>query len=455
MKALLWILPFFLFYGPAMQAQEKKIKCDEAFNAFEQQVNAEDFDAAYKAMPELRTSCRGFNENIYRYGELIIKHKLERASAEEDKVLLNDLSALYTEYNKYYPKSDASIKKATLLYRNKLASDDEVYALLNAAFTHNKDAFTDPDAIEAYFILYLDKFKQGNDAITAYNLAEKYSAVSAQVRLASAKIKKQVEELLKKQASEQLSGGEKMALNNSQAVIETLAAVEENIEILALKYLNCKTLEEYYTANYDSNAENMAWLNAMVNTLVNTKCFTSDVAAKGASALHLLQPTSESAFNIAAIALRNNDSKKAIAYFEEAAELEPNQQKKADLYYRAASASRSFDRAASKKYALLAAQYNPANGKPYIFLAELYTSASADCDITPFEQKALMWLAIDTLKKAETAEAKFKPTVASMVKSYSERLPSKQEVKEAGRRKGDKITYGCWINETVIIPNLK
>lgn len=455
MKALFKILPVFLLFGLALQAQDKKIKCEEAFKAFEEKVNTGDFDAAHKAMPELRLSCRGFNEDLYKYGELVLKTRLESARTEEAKLLLNDLVALYTEYYKYYPKSDAPIKKAMLLHRNKLASNEEVFALLDAAFNNNNnEAFTGHDAIETYYLLYLDKFKAGDGTITADSLVEKYGAVSAQARMASGKIKKQVDELVQKQKLQPLTSTEILNLNDFKAAIESLAAVNENIDVLTLQYLNCGKLEEYYAANYERNAQDVIWLDALVNTLVKNKCYKSEVVKKSALALHQLEPTPGSAFNLALIAQGNNDSKEAGTYLEEAAQLEHDPKKKADLYYRVASSLRASDRAAAKKYALLSANLDPAFGKPYLFLAELYASASADCHITPFEQKALMWLAIETLKKAETAEARYKPTVASMVKSYSERLPSKQDIKGAGKRKGDKITYGCWINETVTIPNL-
>jgi hypothetical protein len=362
---------------------------------------------------------------------------------------------VYTEYNKYYPKSEATVKKAMLLYQNKLASDEEVYALLDTAFTNNNEFFTDYNAIETYFVLYVNKYKEGKENISADSFVEKYGAVSAQARKAAESIKQQMQALLKKQEADPLTNNEKLLLINYETAVETLGAVGENIDGLASKHLSCKKLEDYYTKEFEANASNTSWLEAMVNTMLNNRCSNAAILEQGAVALHKLQPTTESAFNLGAVYQKKNDIKKAVAYFEESAQLETNQKKKADLYYRIASVFRGSDRAAAKKYALMAAQHNPTAGRPYILLAELYSSASKECGLTPFEQKALLWLAIDTVKKAEAAEAKYKPTVASMIKSYTERLPSKEEIKGAGKRKGDKITYGCWINETVTIPNLK
>lgn len=454
MKAIFRFLPVVLLVTLSIQAQEK-IKCEDSFRAFEEKVNAGDYSSAYAAMPELRKSCRGYNENLYRYSETILKAKLDASSAEEKKLLLNDLTALYTEYEKFYPKSDAVVKKAVLLYQNKLADDAEVYNLLDKSFAGNKQYFTDHDALEAYWVLYLDRFKQGTDTISADGLVEKYAAVSGQIRVASNKFEARAQELLKQQqAGEILSTTDKMELADSQAAIQALEVVSENIDILASRHLSCTSLEKYYSKNYEFNAADVAWLKAMINTLTANKCHKAAVLEKGASELYKLSPGVESAFIVGTIYQRKNEVKKAALYFEEAAQLEANQAKKADIYYRIASVYRSTDKAAAKKYALMAARHNPSSGKPYIFLAELYSSATKECGLSDFDRKALVWLSIETVKKAETAEAKYKPTVASMIKNYSERLPSKEEVKKAGRRKGDKITYGCWINETVTIPNL-
>lgn len=455
MKALQRLIVLSVSLWGLTASAQQKFKCQEAFTAFEVKVNAGDFPGAFSVLPELRKNCRGFNEKLYIYGETLFKSELETANAEEKKVLINDLSALYSEYDKYYPQSEAAVKKAMLLHENKLAKDEEVFAMLDAAFASKRAFFNDPNALEAYFLLYQNKFLNNKEAISVDQFVEKYADVSAQIRSASAQRAKQREELLNKQETQALTGAEKLFLSTSEATIETLAAVGENTDMLASKHMNCNNLEAYFDKHYEANKADTGWLEAMVNSLLDNKCYTSSVLLKGATALHQAHPTTQSAFNLGSIALRKNDIKGAVTYYEESAQLEPNQKKKADLYYRIASVFRNSDKAAAKKYVLQAAQLNPAAGKPFIFLAELYSSASKECGLSPFEQKALTWLAIETLKKAEAAESKYKPTVASMIEGYNKRLPSKEEISGAGKRRGDKITYGCWINETVTIPNNK
>mgnify|MGYP006210048081 CR=1 FL=1 len=86
--------------------------------------------------------------------------------------------------------------------------------------------------------------------------------------------------------------------------------------------------------------------------------------------------------------------------------------RKAAIYYEIASAFRNLDKAESKKYALRSAELNPKSGKPYLLLAEMYSSGTKECGANDFERKALVWLAMDAAKKAENAEPKYKATVA-------------------------------------------
>jgi len=455
MKAKQYIVVVLLGVLCATVSAQGKFKCQEAFTNFEAKVDAGDYATAYNVLAELRKNCRGFNQKLYTYGEIIFKHKIENAAPEEKKLLINDLSALYIESDKYYPQSDAALKNAMLLYDNKIISEQEVYTMLDAAFISKREFFLDPHALETYFLLYLKKYKEDQQKISPEQFIEKYGAVSAQVRSASNNVANLKEAILKKQEAQPLTNFEKTSLNSYNESIETLAAVGENIDILTSKLVNCDDLAKYYEKNYEAQLHDKGWLDAMVNSLINNKCYKAPVLLKGAQALHAANPTSQSAFNLAIIAQRNNDNKGAAAYYEESAQREPNQLKKADLYYRIASVVRSTDRGAAKKHALQSANLNPASGKPYIFLAELYSSASKECGLSPFEQKALIWLSIETIKKAEVAETKYKPTVAAMIEGYNKRLPSKEEIAGAGKRKGDKITYSCWINETVIIPNNK
>ncbi|WP_294818403.1 hypothetical protein [uncultured Flavobacterium sp.] len=430
-------------------------KCEAAFRVFEQAVSALNYDEAYAQMPDLRKKCPEYSDRLYVFGQKVLEYKIETAPATPEKQKhIDDLAGLYTEYARYFPKNDGAVKKALLQKEHKFATDDEVYKLLDAAFAGNKDAFTDYNAIEAYFNLYLKQYDSGNKGITQEQFIEKYGAIAAQVAFAKTRITAQKEALIKKQETEKLSAAELRLIADAAVTTDALDAVADNMARQSSRYFTCDKLEAYYEKNYEKNKNDFAWLEGMATGMYSNKCYNSAVLYKGALAIHNAKPSAQTAYMVGNIELKRRNPKQAIVYFEQSATLESSIDKKAGLYYDIASIFRNSDKAKAKEFALKAVAANALFGKPYILLAEMYTSAGKECGLSEFERKALNWLAIETIKKAEAAEPRYKTTVASMIKNFEKGRPTKDEAKTAKKKKGDTIKYGCWINESVTVPTL-
>ena len=251
-----------------------------------------------------------------------------------------------------------------------------------------------------------------------------------------------------------LTDEEKQAVADADPAIDALDAVSDNINIMASKHFSCEILSEYYGKIYNDHKNDAEWLGAVVDVMYENKCYDNEVLYTIANAAHKIHPTAQSTYRLGKIELRRGNVKEAITYFEKLAEMETQKNQQAELYYEIASIYRNIDKATTKKYALKAAEANPEFGKPYLMLAEMYSSVTGECGLNDFQRKALLFLSIETVKKAETADPKYKPTVAALVERYSKELPTKSEAKDAGYRKGDEVVYGCWINETVKLPKL-
>jgi tetratricopeptide (TPR) repeat protein len=274
------------------------------------------------------------------------------------------------------------------------------------------------------------------------------------VAYAQSKVTADKNAVLEKQQTQTLTDADRLILANAEPTLHSLEAVSDNITILSKNYLSCEKMENYYSNNYEAHKTDVAWLEAMISALYDKKCYNSLVLNKGALALNALKPTKQTAHQLGMLALKKGNTKDAVKYFDQSASLETTPDKKGDIYYEIASAYKNVDRAEAKKYALKAVELNPKSGKPYLMLAEMYNSVGKECELNDFDRKALIWLAIDTAKKAEMAEPKYKATVAALMVAYNKKKPTKDQAKAAGKKKGDTITYGCWINETVTVPNL-
>jgi hypothetical protein len=440
----------------ALTAHAQTFKCEGGFKALEDKIKAKSYDDAVTLLPALIKNCPKYNANLYVYGEDALKYKLLHTRTEEEKKkLTQDLLSLYDAQEKNYPKTGAAVKKAMLLNDRKFGTDAEVYKLLDAAFTTAPATFTDYTSLQLYFNQYLKAYETGTTGITQEQFIQRFAEVASQIAMVKSIITDKREFINKKLQSETLTADEKQYLNSTSNTEKTLDAVARNMTKAASKYLNCEKLEQYYAANFEANKLNAGWLQGMVNVFYGNKCYRSDVLYNGSLALSQLKPGYESAYQLGYLSQKRNNIPDAIKYYDQAAELQLQPEQKANLYNDIASLYRISDKGESKKYALKSASANPKSGKPYVLLAGLYTSVSKECSVNEFERKALYFLAIETLKKAEAAEPKTAASVAALTTEYSKNLPTKKEAKAAKKGKGDVITYGCWINESVTLPQLK
>lgn len=444
---------FVCAFGLTLQAQVA-YKCEDNFKVFEGKVVTQEYSEAYAFLPELRKSCPKINSKLYSYGEKILNYLIEVApTAEERLVAVDDLVKLYGEQEKNFPGTGGDIKKTQLQLENTLISEKDAFKALDLSFTKNRQAFTDFNALETYFNLFLKEYKSGK-GITDEQYIEKFGEITGQIVYAQNKLAADKEALMLKKETEILTDEEKQFLADSKSNYDAFDAVSDNISVASRDYLSCDKMEAYYSSRFEENKTNIVWLEAMVSALYGKKCYNSLVMNKGAIAINTLKPTKESAYRLGYLSLKKNNNADAVKYLEQAASLEMVPEKRGDIYYEIASAFNYSDKAEAKKYALKAAEFNTKSGKPYLLLAEMYGTVAKECEMTDFDRKALGWLAIDAVKKAEKAEPKYKATAAKLVERYAAKLPTKADAKAAGKRKGDTVTYGCWINEKITVPNL-
>jgi hypothetical protein len=450
---ILWVLFIgVLSLGAAAQVAPK---CEDSFKVFEGRYFTKEYNDAYSLLADLRKRCPKVNENLYNYGETVLKYKIEVATLpEEKKTFIEDLVALYNEQAINYPSSGADVKKIQLQLDNKLITNAGAYKAFNAAFARNRQSFTDYNALLSYYNLFLEEYKAGK-GISDDQYFEKYGEITSQVIFAQDKISKERDALVKKQETNMLTDQDRQFIADAEPNIDGLESVSEVIASQSKEYVTCDKMNAYYDKTFDSRKTDYIWVESMVTALYSKKCFKSAVLKKGAVILHEKKPAKESAYRLGVIALKNGDAKEGVKYFEQAADLETDQVKKAKLYFEIATAAQNSDKALSKKYILKTVEANPKMGQPYLLLAEMYANVSpkSDCKFTDFDRKVLNFLAIDTAKKAEV-EPKYKKASDDAIAKYKKKLPTKEEAKVLGKKKGDSITFGCWINETVTLPNL-
>jgi len=438
----------------ALTSHAQDFNCADNVKVLEAKVNDANWDEAALVLTDLRTKCPKSDIKVYTYGEKVLKYKIDTAQPDDKKALIQDLVLLYSQQENNFATTGGVIKKALLLRSKGLAKDDEVYKMLDAAFVTDKHSFTDYNALMLYFNLYFAKYEAKDKAINQEQFIQKFADIVSEAVYAKSTVTQKREALRVKQETKPLTIEDKQYLADTKNTEKALGNISTNMFRQASKYFDCAKLETFYSNNFEKNKEDIAWLQGMTKVLYDNKCFTSATLFNGALAVNKAKPTYDSAMMLGYISQKKNDTKQALVYYEQAANLQPDPAKKAETYITIATSYQNIDSAEAKKFAQKAIAADAKSGEAYLLLGNMYIGASG-CDLSDFDKKALLWLAEDMFKKAETVEPRFKATVAALNKQNAAKLLTKADLKAAKKSSGDTIKYGCWINETVTIPKVK
>ncbi len=191
-------------------------KCEDNFKVFEGRYLIKEYNDAYKLLSELRVKCPKVNENLYVYGEAILKYEIEVAQTPEDrKAMVEDLVALYNEQFVNFPSSGADVKKMQLQLDNKLITNTEAYKAFDTSFNKNRQSFLDFNSLLSYFYMVFDDFKSGK-GMTDEQYFEKYGEISTQVAFAKNKIIEDKKALLKKKETNTLTDTETQYISDAE-----------------------------------------------------------------------------------------------------------------------------------------------------------------------------------------------------------------------------------------------
>ena len=143
--------------------------------------------------------------------------------------------------------------------------------------------------------------------------------------------------------------------------------------------------------------------------------------------------------------VRNGDFETAIKYFDEAVELAPDNQKKAEIYYEMAQQyNKKGQKSSARLYAQKAVGADGSFTKAYRMIGDLYFNSFNDCkqEVSKVDDRAVYLAAYDMYQKAGSAK---------MMKAAEAQFPSIGEIFELNRQEGETITVGCWINVTTTL----
>lgn len=432
-------------------AQEEN-PCYTTLSLFIEPAKAKSYDEAFTHYDKVVTECPTFSLATYQYGVKMFKYFIKKG----DQSKVDNLIKAYEAQLKLFPsktkvgKTLSSI--AQVKYDNNIGTKLEQFNAFNEAFNKDEVTFTSPKSLYTYFSLAKDLFDGGQKDIQ--EVFDLYDTVTAKIEKEEIKLAKIFTELLNKQeAGETLTKKEEKKLKLSETNLKAYGTIKGSVDGKLGKIADCPNLIPLYEKDFEAKKNDVNWLKRAAGRL-NSKDCNTPLFFKMVQQLHNLEPSAKSAFYLGRLADKEGNSSAALDYYNQAAELEVNATDKAKYYfYIAENFKKKGSFAKARTYYRKALENKPSYGRCYLRIASMYAQSSNSCGTTPFQKRAVNWLAAQMADKAARVDASIASNAKAAASSYRQRAPSKSDIFSADMA-GKTVTFNCWIGGSVRVPNL-
>jgi len=455
--------------------EEDSLKCLEEVNSFRIFYNNKQYADALTPWHYVVNNCPCAWDGVYAYAQTMFDNliKAEKDSAKRE-ALIDDLINSYKDRHLYFPNkytegnglgfmafNTARYKMKEYAATKNYAAIEDVYNMFVRSVELEKDK-TQPNIWDSYFKLAETMTQIKKDTtiiIDAYERATDYidvAIVNAFIKyektlpyfgnLDSAFTSGQIDKMEYDKRMNRLADDTARQMKLVNNYRKTLS----NIEGKFLPYAPCNVLEQVYTKKFDQNKNNMKVLKKMVLTMSKVNCVTTPVFKDALEIVHTAEPNAQSAYFMGNLSLRNNETGKAIEYFNEAISLFETQEQKVDCYYMLALAYQLEQKySEARNAALQAIKIHPNCGKAYILIGDLYSNSGNRCGGDDFLPRCYNWAAADKYAKAAAVD----PSCADDANAKRAKLsfPSQQDLFVRGLQKGQSFHVGCWIQENTTV----
>jgi tetratricopeptide (TPR) repeat protein len=236
---------------------------------------------------------------------------------------------------------------------------------------------------------------------------------------------------------------------------------KKNIRSMFEPYATCESLAQVFGPRFDANPEDVELLQRITEMLENAGCTNDELFYHATLQLHNIHPDAESAFLMGRLENTRENYRRAIEFFQEAADLytEEGVAQNKDRIFRAywlmAEISyRQFrELPQARDYARQAHQTIPDDGRPLILIGEMYAASASECGDDDVSKKAAYWVAVDKFIEAQNvaSDEMIKERAEQMAETYRLYFPNNEEIFFHGYTEGETFRVECWINRTTSI----
>ncbi len=420
-------------------------------------AKAKNYDAAYPKIQQLREECPTYSVVTYQYGERILKDRLSKASEAEKKEIAQDLINLYRERLEHFPaktdEGEIKIDIAQATYDNGIGTKQEQFEAFDKAWNEGKENFTSAKSLYTYFSLMVDLQDEGKKDLQ--DVFDLYDEVYTKLEEEENKMAEGLANLIEKQESgEDLTSKEESRINAYETNLGVYNKVKSSVDAKLGQRADCDNLIPLYRKDFEQRKDDVEWLRNANARLSMKDCTEDPLFVEVSEALHELEPSANSAYSLGQLAESRGDRAKALEYYNQAAQLQDDPSAKARIYYRIAGNYKERGQfGQAKTYYNRALQARPSMGRAYLQIANMVANSANNCGETTFEKRAVYWLAAEYAARAGRVDPSISSTANETAAAYRGRAPQRADIFQEDMQ-GKTINIGCWIGESVRVPNL-
>lgn len=449
MKKTLVLVLFLLIASPMVFAQANQ-DCSIKYNLFKGDYKAKKYDAAFDNWMWCMDNCPSLSINIYKYGIKIAEYKLKNANEADKKTAADLVMRVFNQRLKYYPtKNKARVYNDIATFKASQGnSDTEVYSWLEKAFKEDPTALSGKNMYR-YFDIVLSKNKDTNPQLVfdtydqvAEGVDKKFSEYSKKINAINAK------------DSTQLNSKDIRHKKIYQQILTVLAQVEGGLDAKLASISTCENLIPLNKKYFEEKKNDKVWLKRAVSRMYSKECTDDPFYDTLVEQFVAADPSPQASVFYAGILMKKGQSTKAMDYFKQAIDQETDPYKKAqDLLRVAQILSKKGRKGEARSNCYKALKYAPTMGNAYLLISGLYASSANACGTDVVSKRMVYVAALNMARKAKSVDPSIGSKANKYIRAYSKNLPTKKDLFVAGVKPGSTHRIGCWIQETVRVPN--
>ena len=430
MKRLLFSLIALLVIGVAYGQSEDdwnwpedKAPAEEKYVLYKDALRQDNYKAAKKPHNWLMKNVPDLHNSLYIDGIKIYEGLAEAENDPERKVELQDSTLeMYDLRIKHFNDEDVLTRKAYTAYKYYKSTQskyDELYDIFSSAFEENGD-----DVEKVYYIIvpYMDvvrRHKLSGGDVSDEEVLQIYDHLSS---------------LLNKMESQEVKA-------------ERVPTYRDNIDKLltATVDVDCQFIEDNMWPKLEADPSNTNLAKKMMSLMYAGECTDTDVFLQTVEKLYNAEKNYSLAYILGIKNLQRENNDVAEEYLTQAIDLTEDNTKKAEIYMKLGDINNSQGKKLSaRSYYMQTVQVDPSQKAAFEKIGDLYMGSYDQCrgGENMVKDRAVFLAAYDMYRKAGATQ--------KMAQARSQ-FPSVEEAFTYDMHKGDQITVGCWINETVTL----